>query len=65
MAVSDLVNLSGLMNDAATPMVSRPACLHGDRAGALPFEERKQLFPVQLASDHNLPCAIHRVDLEN
>ena len=32
---------------------------------ALPLEERKQLLPAQLAPDHNLPCAIHRVDLED
>jgi len=46
-------------------MVSRPARLHGNRAGTLLFEEREQLVRVQLASDHNLPSAIHSMDLED
>jgi len=45
--------------------VSRPARLHGDRAGALLFEKREQLVPVQLASDHYLPFAIHSMNLED
>jgi hypothetical protein len=46
-------------------MVSRPACFHGNHATFLLCKKCKQLVPMQLAADHNLPNVIHSVNLEN
>lgn len=51
--------------DLDKSLVSRPSHLHGDRARFLVFEEREHVVPLQLASDHNLLCAIHSLDLED